>query len=62
MMPWVTLPYVCKRTKQLKFVFNATEVPTLIIMRCNGQIIADNARDLIVRMGADALEHLKFQQ
>ena len=32
-MPWVTLPYQDYRTKKLKFVFNATEVPKIVFLR-----------------------------
>jgi nucleoredoxin len=47
-MPWVTLPYHDYRTKKLKFVFNATEIPKLVFLRVkDGTIASDDGTDLV---------------
>jgi len=62
MMPWVTLPYIHLKTKQLKFVFNATEVPKLVFLRKDGSIASDDGKELLLRLGRGALDYLKFHQ
>ena len=52
MMPWVALPYDDYRTKKLKFVFNATEIPKLVFLRVkDGTIASDDGKDLVMRLG-----------
>ena len=60
-MPWVTLPYQDYRTKKLKFVFNATEVPKIVFLRVkDGTIASDEGKDLILRLGKETINYLKY--
>jgi hypothetical protein len=62
-MPWVTLPYHDYRTKKLKFIFNATEIPKLVFLRVKDATIAsDDGKDLVLRLGKQAVHYLKFHQ
>lgn len=63
MMPWVSFPYHDYRTQKLKFVFNATEIPKLVFLRVkDGTIASDDGKDLILRLGKQAVHYLKFHQ
>lgn len=63
MMPWVALPYQDYRTQKLKFVFNATEIPKLVFLRVKDATIAsDDGKDLVLRLGKQAVHYLKFHQ
>eukprot|EP00349_Pseudokeronopsis_sp_Brazil_P005575 CAMPEP_0202962278 /NCGR_PEP_ID=MMETSP1396-20130829/6371_1 /ASSEMBLY_ACC=CAM_ASM_000872 /TAXON_ID= /ORGANISM="Pseudokeronopsis sp., Strain Brazil" /LENGTH=61 /DNA_ID=CAMNT_0049682729 /DNA_START=261 /DNA_END=446 /DNA_ORIENTATION=+ len=60
-MPWLTLPYHDYRSKKFKFVFNATEIPKLVFLRVKDATIAsDDGKDLLLRMGKDAINYLQF--
>jgi hypothetical protein len=44
-------------------VFNATEIPKLVFLRVkDGTIASDDGKDLILRLGKQAVHYLKFHQ
>lgn len=60
-MPWLAFPYLDYRTKKLKFVFNATEIPKVVFLRVkDGTIASDDGKDLILRLGKEAISFLKY--
>jgi len=62
-MPWLCLPYLDYRTKKIKYVFNVTEIPKLVFLRVkDGTIASDDGKDLILKLGKEALHYLKFHQ
>ncbi|CDW90890.1 UNKNOWN [Stylonychia lemnae] len=62
-MPWVALPYQDYKVKKLKYVFNVTELPKLVFLRVkDGSVASDDGKDLVLRLGKEAVHYLKFHQ
>jgi hypothetical protein len=62
-MPWLALPYEDYKVKKLKYVFNVTEIPKLVFLRVkDGTIASDDGKDLVLRLGKQAVHFLKFHQ
>ena len=60
-MPWLALPYQDYKVKKLKYVFNVTDIPKLVFLRVkDGSIASDDGKDLVLRLGKEAVHYLKF--
>lgn len=60
-MPWKALPFQDYRVSKLKYVFNVTELPKLVFLRVkDASIASDDGKDLVMRLGKDAVHYLKF--
>lgn len=65
-MPWLTLPFGDERKSSLSRTFKVQGIPTLVAIGPNGRTVSTDARDLVMKYGADAfpftedrIEHLE---
>lgn len=53
-MPWLALPFGDRRVQQLKSKFGVKGIPKLVVVDADGNLITDNGRMDVVRLGAKA--------
>ena len=59
-MPWLSLPFEEKELIEgLSRKYNVQTIPTLLLVNSNGDVLADNCRNLVVSKGNAALEVFK---
>jgi len=57
-MPWIALPFQNSLKEELSKKFNVRGIPRLVLLKTDGTVAQDDARNLITSKGAEFFEEV----